>query len=185
MIMDSHVKIKVSTILMKKNFINGNAWLLIALFIMAALFFSSSQSYQSQSQVSNLSQLLPSHPFTKQLSQVHFSYAGSNVSIEHLGYYRFVEFFLRKFAHFSSYFLLGISLYLGIKNRFNIKQLLPIVAITTWLAATGYASLDELHQMYTSGRSPLFQDVLLDSIGALTGIMIIFLISTLTRHYKK
>ncbi|WP_162542968.1 VanZ family protein, partial [Klebsiella pneumoniae] len=37
-----------------------------------------------------------------------------------------------------------------------------------WLSATGYAGLDEFHQMMTGGRTPMFQDVMLYSIGALT-----------------
>lgn len=37
----------------------------------------------------------------------------------------------------------------------------------------GYAALDEFHEMLTGGRTPLFQDVILDGIGALTGILLI------------
>ena len=41
-----------------------------------------------------------------------------------------------------------------------------------WLAATGYAGMDEYHQMLTGGRTPLFQDVMLDSAGALTAVLL-------------
>ena len=36
------------------------------------------------------------------------------MSIDHLGYAKFVEFFLRKGAHFGTYFVLGGSLFLGV-----------------------------------------------------------------------
>ena len=47
-----------------------------------------------------------------------------------------------------------------------------LTAVVSWLAATGYAGLDEFHQMITGGRTPLFQDVMLDAMGALTAIVI-------------
>ena len=51
-----------------------------------------------------------------------------------------------------------------------------LVAFFSWLSATGYAALDEFHQMLTGGRTPLFQDVILDSLGALTGVLICWLV---------
>ncbi|RDC48661.1 VanZ family protein, partial [Acinetobacter sp. RIT592] len=37
------------------------------------------------------------------------------------------------------------------------------------------AGLDEFHQMLTGDRSPMFQDVMLDSMGALTAVVICIL----------
>ena len=58
---------------------------------MAILFFSSSQTYEQQSQVGLLDKLLSSHPFEEQL-KIFFQYAGSEVSIQASGYSKFVEF---------------------------------------------------------------------------------------------
>lgn len=45
--------------------------------------------------------------------------------------------------------------------------------IFSYLAAVGYAGIDEFHQMITGDRTPItFEDVMLDGIGALTGIII-------------
>ena len=85
------------------------------------------------------------------------------MSIEASGYFKFVEFFIRKAAHFVTYFILGGSLFLGLNPR--VKQV-GISFLYAWLGATGYAAMDEFHQMLTGGRSPLFQDVMLDSSGA-------------------
>lgn len=156
----------------------------MAFLIMAILFYSSSQSYEQQSQVGSLSKLLTSHPFEEQLRGISFSYAGDEVSIKAKGYIKFIEFFIRKGAHFGIYFLLGGSWFLGLNLRMKEPLLVGVVA---WLAATGYAGLDEFHQMLTDGRTPLFQDVMLDSMGALTAVCICLLVigfKKLRKRYK-
>lgn len=159
--------------MIQKHRKNGNFYLFIGFLMMAILFYSSSQTYEQQSQIGFLSQLLKNEPFKELLSQISFSYAGSEVSIAKSGYFAFVEFFIRKGAHFGTYFILGSSFFLGLNPR--IKQY-ALTAIFAWLSATGYAALDEFHQMLTGGRSPLFQDVALDAAGAFTGIVLCWLI---------
>ena len=152
---------------------NGQLYLLISFVMMGVLFYSSSQTYEQQSQIGLLSNLLKNEPFKAQLSGVSFIYAGSEVSIEKSGYFSFIEFFIRKGAHFGTYLILGSSFFLGLIPR--MKNCL-LVAFFSWLSATGYAALDEFHQMLTGGRTPLFQDVILDSLGALTGVLICWLV---------
>ena len=152
---------------------NGQLYLLISFVMMGVLFYSSSQTYEQQSQIGLLSNLLKNEPFKAQLSGVSFIYAGSEVSIEKSGYFSFIEFFIRKGAHFGTYLILGSSFFLGFIPR--MKNFL-LVAFFSWLSATGYAALDEFHQMLTGGRTPLFQDVILDSLGALTGVLICWLV---------
>ncbi len=59
---------------------------------------------------------------------------------------------------------------------FSQAKNLWLTAILAWLSATGYAGLDEFHQMMTGGRTPMFQDVMLDSIGALTAVILCVLL---------
>lgn len=148
---------------------NGNLYLFIGFLMMGILFYSSSQTYEQQSQIGLLSNLLKNEPFKEQFAGFSFAYAGSEVSIAKSGYFSFVEFFIRKGAHFGTYFILGSSFFLGLAPR--MKQF-ALVAFFSWLSATGYAALDEFHQMLTGGRTPLFQDVILDSLGALTGVVL-------------
>ena len=75
---------------------NGNFYLVITLIMMAILFYSSSQTYEQQSQISLLTKLLKDEPLRDWLSKISFDYAGSTVSIAHSGYFHFVEFFIRK-----------------------------------------------------------------------------------------
>ena len=89
------------------------------------------------------------------------------------------EFLIRKLAHFGSYFLLAGFGYLGL---LSVIPFWGFRVPLTWLAATGYAALDEFHQLLTSGRSPMIQDVMLDSCGAIAGLLVALLIVGLHHH---
>ena len=146
-----------------------NIYILLAFVIMGILFYSSSQPYEEQSITSMLDQLLAKEPFKNLLSGIRFNYVDSEISIQALGYSKFIEFFIRKAAHFGTYFLLGLFWFLGLKNK-GIS--LSLTLVVSWLLATGYAALDEFHQGLTPNRTPLLQDIQLDSIGAATGIIL-------------
>lgn len=157
---------------MQKQLKNGNFYLGIAVLMMVILFISSSMTYQQQSQVGLIQRILANEPLKEFFDKISFDYAGNEVSISAKGYVKFVEFFIRKGAHFMTYFILGGSLYLGLSPK--LKQKSSVLSLLfAWLAATGYAATDEFHQMLTGGRTPLFQDVMLDSFGALTACIII------------
>lgn len=147
---------------------------------MAVLFYSSSQTYAQQSQVSNLNHLLGNKPFGAFLDGHSFSYGGTVIDANK-NYYKYVEFFIRKFAHFSTYFVMGMAWFMGLKGRFKNY---PLVMVISWQAATGYAALDEFHQKITGGRSPMFEDVVLDSLGAATGIIMALLIVLLVHWWR-
>ncbi|PAB01463.1 VanZ family protein [Enterococcus canintestini] len=155
---------------MKRNFKNPYLYLLIGLATMAVLFISSSQTYQQQSQVGLLEKLLKNEPLKNSLHNIAFNYAGSEVSIAAKGYFSFVEFFIRKGAHFITYFILGGSFTLALYYKQKNFWWGSFFGV---LSATGYAALDEFHQMLTGDRTPLFQDVILDMTGAFTAVLII------------
>ncbi|MCA9765369.1 MAG: VanZ family protein [Carnobacterium sp.] len=165
-----------------------NGYILLALIIMGILFYSSSQPYEEQSITSTLDQLLAKEPMKNILSTIQLSYADSEISISALGYSKFVEFFIRKAAHFGIYFLLGLFWFLGLKNKITSVHLTVFIS---WLLATGYAAIDEFHQGITPNRTPLLQDIQLDSIGAATGIILAFLFlifhkkNNKKRHYNR
>ena len=168
--------------MMKKMWKEPNFYFTIAVAVMVILFISSSQTYEQQSHVGLLSRLLKEEPLKEWLSKFAFSYAGSEISIAEKGYFSFVEFFIRKGAHFFTYFVLGGSLFLSLSYR---KIPYWLSAFFGWLAATGYAGMDEYHQMLTGGRTPLFQDVMLDSAGALTAVLLSWGILSWQKRGKK
>ena len=168
------MKMKAST--------KDNLFIVLAIFMMGVLFYSSSQPYGKQSVTPLLDQILVNQPFKELLSGVNFHYAGSEVSIAAQGYSSFIEFFIRKGAHFGTYFLLGLFWFLGLKNKLSSSSLAALIA---WLLAARYAAFDEFHQSFTADRTPLFQDVILDSVGALTGILVALLFIQLFTKKKR
>lgn len=78
--------------------------------------------------------------------------------------------FVRKLAHFVEFFILGGQLML------LWRLIRPRVRMATPLAlSVGAACIDEGLQ-FVSGRAPMVQDVLLDSLGALAGIVLVWLL---------
>ncbi|ARY91100.1 MULTISPECIES: VanZ family protein [Lacticaseibacillus] len=144
-------------------------WLTAALLFI--LFVSSSMTYKEQTTVPLMERLLQSEPFKPFLSTIHFDYAGETQSVAEVGYFKFVEFFIRKGAHVTIFFLLGLGLTQGTfmyqKNRWLHW---PLVT----LSCTGIAAFDEFHQMLTGGRTPLFQDVMLDTVAAAIAVTVMW-----------
>lgn len=70
---------------------------------------------------------------------------------------------VRKLAHFSEYLILGILIY-NYCLRFDLSVLICLF----------YAISDEIHQIFTPGRSCQIMDVIIDLLGAICGIIILF-----------
>ncbi|MEK5214636.1 VanZ family protein [Psychrobacillus sp. FSL H8-0487] len=133
-------------------------FLLILLFL---LFFSSGQTYEEQSLIPLFEDLLTSKPLESQLKKIELPYWGHTISVEERGYYHFVEFIIRKSAHFFLFGLAAIGFY----------AILPRNTLHFWLALLCtliLALADEYHQQLTGGRTPSGQDVFLDMCGAVT-----------------
>ena len=81
------------------------------------------------------------------------------------------SFFLRKAAHFTLYLLLGIGLAGSLQWQKRLPPWATAIALGTLFAAT-----DELHQLFSPGRSAQLTDVLLDACGVATGTLVVYLI---------
>lgn len=148
-------------------------WWLLALLILLVLFGSSSMTYQEQTSVPFLERVLANEPFKNVVARVQINYApGEIIGMPQDTYFQVIEFIMRKIAHFGSYFLLGWFLTAG--TRTNIKPLWFRLWMVPMMAG-GFAALDELHQAFTGGRSPMVQDVILDMSGALTATILVLL----------
>ena len=84
-----------------------------------------------------------------------------------------VESIVRKIAHYSIYTLVGILL-MSLMSTYKIKEL-DRIAVSLIIGVI-YASTDEIHQVFVPGRGPQITDVILDSMGVLTGICIVMLV---------
>jgi VanZ family protein len=145
-------------------------WIPVIL-IAGIIFWFSSQPYQEQDVKPLLSDFINEQWVKASLGWLKFDYAGYYVSVETLGASSFIEFFIRKGAHFGVFFLLSFftvraSLMTFLRNR-------PITSfITSILFVILYAVQDELHQHFTGDRTPLIQDVMIDTVGGLVGILV-------------
>lgn len=83
-----------------------------------------------------------------------------------------LSFIIRKLAHFTEYLILGfLTINMLDKNDISKKYLLSI------LICIIYATSDEIHQLFVPGRACQIKDILIDSIGSITGIYLYKLIS--------
>lgn len=80
-------------------------------------------------------------------------------------------FIIRKIAHFMEFFALGIFSCLTSWAFFRKKYI-----IISFVFCIIYASLDEIHQLFSDGRGPAVRDVCIDSAGASVGILLAILI---------
>lgn len=74
--------------------------------------------------------------------------------------------------HFMAYFVFGLSLLMAAypwqhKRPYPVSTLVVLILI-----GVAYAASDELHQFYVPGRTCAFSDLLADSLGVVTSILI-------------
>ncbi|MBR4639824.1 MAG: VanZ family protein [Butyrivibrio sp.] len=79
------------------------------------------------------------------------------------------QYYVRKTAHFTEYFLLGVSVAFPL-YVYGVRGMKLI--FFAGLFCVGYASLDEFHQSFVHDRGPSPKDVMIDSSGAITGIIL-------------
>jgi Predicted integral membrane protein len=91
-----------------------------------------------------------------------------------------IDHFVRKTAHFTEFMTLGFMLlgfYSAGAEKLRLKHLL-----LAWITGTLYAVTDEIHQIFVPGRSCQAFDVMIDSSGVLTGVLLMSAV-TLVLYY--
>lgn len=78
---------------------------------------------------------------------------------------------IRKFAHYTLYFVLGILSFLVVKD-YSINKKLIIYSL---LICFSYACSDEFHQLFVIGRSARVLDVIIDTFGSFCSISIFYI----------
>ena len=79
---------------------------------------------------------------------------------------------VRKTAHFFEYTVLGVLLSGGFLAPERGREAVRRQMFLAYLSGAVYAVSDELHQFFVPGRACMWQDVLLDSAGVLTGTLL-------------
>lgn len=89
------------------------------------------------------------------------------------------DFPIRKIAHFSAYFLLGVLTFNALVTYRKIT--LKLRCFFSVAICVLYAISDEIHQYFVQGRSCELRDILIDSCGALLAIGIVILFCRLSK----
>ncbi len=91
-------------------------------------------------------------------------------------------FIVRKTAHFTEYFILGLILILYLQTKEKLATKYIILAI---IFCVLYATGDEIHQLFVDGRSCKIMDILIDTCGSSLAILGFTSIYKLTTNLKK
>ena len=154
-----------------KDFLKRHAKLLISLLLIFQMLFiftmSSFGSDSSNAQSSQIIQVL--HQVFPSLSS---RTSGLDASV--------LTFIVRKTAHFTEYAILGILFCLFYRQTLPQKNGLQLFVLAI-LSSFLYACTDEIHQLFVPGRSGQFTDVLVDTLGASFGCLILVFSNYLRR----
>lgn len=91
-------------------------------------------------------------------------------------------FIVRKTAHFTEYFILGLILILYLQTKEKLTTKYIILAI---IFCVLYATSDEIHQLFVDGRSCKIIDILIDTCGSSLAILGFTSIYKITTNLKK
>ncbi len=91
-------------------------------------------------------------------------------------------FIVRKSAHFTEYFILGLILILYLQTKEKLATKYIILAI---IFCVLYATSDEIHQLFVDGRSCKIIDILIDTCGSSLAILGFTSIYKLTTNLKR
>lgn len=91
-------------------------------------------------------------------------------------------FIVRKTAHFTEYFILGLILILYLQTKEKLATKYIILAI---IFCVLYATSDEIHQLFVDGRSCKIMDILIDTCGSSLAILGFTSIYKITTNLKK
>jgi VanZ family protein len=96
-----------------------------------------------------------------------------------------INHYVRKLAHFSAFFFLGLfllcAMMLTYSNKYSFLKILVFSAIIALL----YAISDEIHQMFVPNRGPQVKDVLIDFSGSALSFFTVLTIKKIISLFKK
>ena len=96
------------------------------------------------------------------------------------------QLIVRKCAHFTEYMLLGFLIRLCLESWFGHRvRKSDILQMAGIGAGAAYACTDETHQLMTEGRYGTWTDVLVDTCGVLTGVLLGSMVIRLTYRKKR
>lgn len=157
-----------------KDFLKRHAKLLISLLLVfQMLFIFTMSSFGSDSSNAQSGQII------QVLRQVFPSLSSHTSGLDASA----LTFIVRKTAHFTEYAILGILFYFFYRQILPQKNGLRLFVLAI-LSSFLYACTDEIHQLFVPGRSGQFTDVLVDTLGAFCGCLLLLAIRRLRKALR-
>lgn len=148
------------------------ALICLIIFWMSLIFsFSSQTAKKSESLSDNVT--LVAIDITAKLTNQNISHNKQEKLIKQL------RFYIRKTAHFSLYFVLGVLIF-NLLKKYSINKQVLFSLIICFL----YACSDEVHQYFVMNRTARLFDVLVDTLGSLIAILICLLFQKVKKNSK-
>lgn len=146
-------------------------FLVFALFWMGMIFFFSSRDGKESTDDSN--------KVGYAIGRIFIHGFEDKTEAEKEEFAKSIELVVRKAAHMTEYAILGI-LFLGAIYMHERRKTI----LYSWMATVVYAATDEIHQLFVPGRDGKITDVIIDSIGAILGIIFVYMVINWRRRIK-
>ncbi|MDF2653166.1 MAG: VanZ-like protein, partial [Paenibacillus sp.] len=147
------------------------------------IFGFSSQTHKEQDLRPWIKKEISDKTVKQYFSGKSFNYGTQKISLKTSSASGFVEFFIRKFAHLFIYSILGMLIARLFKAltrwRLGWNYLISV------LLCGAYAATDEFHQGFVQGRTARPADVVLDTVGAMLGILLYLSISQIFKQFAR
>ncbi len=160
----NYIKVKRSEII---NFILLSGWMLF-------IFLNSAKDATQSS--------LASSEFTHSLLNFLTKIGLANACDINSAEFTAFEGNVRTCAHFFEFMVLGMLAYRFFRTYYNNKLLYKILVPIA--GSIIYSITDELHQLFVPGRACDIFDVITDTAGIITGVLIYHIISSLSKRKK-
>lgn len=141
--------------MISKEFKRELAWLLVFIWMGVIFYLSAQASGESSNLSSGISKLV--------LDIINNMFENTEINMDEFHH------LIRKFAHFTAYFILAILSLNALRTSrvYGYKSI--VIAL---IICVIYAASDEFHQSFVPGRGPAIKDVFIDSAGASTGLFV-------------
>lgn len=83
-----------------------------------------------------------------------------------------IHFVLRKLGHLTEYAILAVLLWRALRRGTNRQMKISILFVSVWALCAILAASDEFHQSFVASRSSAIGDVGIDSVGAVSGLLL-------------
>jgi len=96
-----------------------------------------------------------------------------------------IVFIVRKCAHLTEYAVLAVLFWRGWRKplRKDARPWRSADAGFAVLFVAVYAASDEIHQLFVPHREGKITDVMIDTMGAVVGLFLLWLVGRLSRHW--